>query len=123
MGWSKYIVIPAWKVMIEVPKEVDDDTGNRYQDSLDKLESIFEDVDVCVFDKKLTEISLHDMASIVKIAEHSTIIGTEGDMHGTAPYLMMFLKSRKIQYDIIDETILDKPEVEKKYKDYVRVRR
>ena len=123
MGWSKYIIIPAWNVMIEVPREVDDNTGDRYKESIGKLESILEDTDICVFDKKIPEISLRDMTSIVKIAEHSTIIGTEGDLHSTAPYLMMFLKSRNISYELISELDLDKPEIKKKYENYIRVRR
>ena len=112
MGEVNYIVIPAFKVMFEIPKEYNDyDRG--IIEEYDKLQELVEESDKedrYIDDRKLKDITVHDVSSILSIfLKAGHICRLDESPHIT--FFLDFLQRYKIEAIIIGE--YDKKEMKK----------
>lgn len=125
MGWSNYIVIPRWKLLIEVSRDVNKiedyektaiekaiDEGNIDYDAHTDGEDI-----ISMGDIPISKITIKDLTELFKsynIVE--SLSGMDYDK-----LLLYWLKSRGIDFDIQSEHIADTKEYIKE--GYVMVER
>lgn len=112
MGWNNYLVIPSWNMLIETSRYIDEDTLDYISDNINGLTKEIEEFDPNILEENYNKFTLSGLASLVKIADKS-IVFQELDY---AYLFLMFLKSRDIQFEIIDEFFYD--ENKDKYKNY-----
>ena len=108
MGWSNYIIIEDWKMIIETNREVGE-LEDYIKESLDKMISDDTDIDVSVSDLKVSEITINHLCTLASAYENaSSLACTDADK-----LFLYWLESRDIEYDIKSEFNLDL----KKYKE------
>lgn len=108
MGWSNYIIIKDWKMIIETNREVDE-LEDYIKESLDKMIDDNTYVDISTSDLKVSDITVKDlctMASAYESASSLTCMNSD-------KLFLYWLESRDIEYEIKSEYNLDL----KKYKE------
>jgi hypothetical protein len=102
MGWSNYIIIEDWKMIIETNREVGE-LENYIKESLDKMISSDTDIDVSISDLKVSDITIKDLCTMASAYENaSSLASMEADK-----LFLYWLESRDIEYEIKSEFNLD----------------
>jgi hypothetical protein len=108
MGWSNYIIVEDWKMIIETTREVGE-LEYYIKKSLDRMISDDTDVDVSISDLKVGEITIKDLCALASAYENaSSIACTDPDK-----FFLYWLEGKDIEYQIKSEFNLDL----KKYKE------
>ncbi len=115
MGWSNYIIIDEWKVMVEVPREINND--DYFNDGLTELLRHMEEVDYDLLEDKVEDMTIDTLSRIFETTRK--VMFLSGDCGNVNIKLFLyFLNSKDISYRI------EEPEkYEGKYKDYIKVKR
>lgn len=125
MGWYNYIIIPKWKILIEVSRDVDDieDYENIAiekavsEESADERTYI-EGVNVIdMGDIAINKISIRDITELYKTYE---IVQSLSGMNYDKLFLF-WLKNREIEFEIKSEHNIDFDKYEKE--GFMRIRR
>jgi len=117
MGWSNFIVIPDWKLLIEVSRDLQTYNKDFTEESFDGL---FESVDNFNFEcleTKLTEVDLKTVSGMVAIVDNCSFL----QEFNYNEFLLVWLNNRKIDYKILSSFDIDNDE--EKYKDYKKISR
>ena len=115
MGWSNYIVIDDWKLLLEVPREISEE-DYFFNDNMKKLLTHMESVDYDLFDTKIKDITIDNLSEVFGIAKKVMFIDSECSDIDIKMFLY-FLKVRRINYRIEHEDV-----VRDKYKDYKKTK-
>lgn len=108
MGWSNYIIIEDWKMIIETNREVNE-LETYIKESLDKMIGDDTDIDVSISDLKVSNMTIKDLCALASAYENaSSIACMEADK-----LFLYWLESKDIEYQIKSEFNLDL----KKYKE------
>ena len=104
MGWTNYIIIPKWKLAIEVPRSVED-LESYEREAIEKLLSFCDEVDVFeILEKKYKDITLSDlrvMLNGLKILSNFESMNVES-------LLLYYLEVGKIEYEVVSEFDFEK---------------
>lgn len=115
MGWSNYIIIEDWKMIIETSRAVDE-LEDYIKESLDKMIHDI-DIDVCISDLKVSDITVKDLCILATAYENaSSLACMEVDK-----LFLYWLDSKRIKYDIKSEFNVDLDQY--KEKGYRTIRR
>lgn len=125
MGWSNYIIIKKWKILIEVSRDVDDieDYENAAiekafsEDSTDARTYMEGENIVDMGDVVINNISIRDISELYKTYE---IVQSLSGMNHDKLFLF-WLKNRGIDFTVESEHNIDKDEYEKE--GYLIIRR
>ena len=97
MGWSNYIIIEDWKMIIETSREADE-LEDYIKESLDKMISNT-DIDISTSDLKVSDMTIKDLCTLASACENaSTLSCMELDK-----LLLYWLESKDITYEIESE--------------------
>ena len=112
MGWSNYIIIEDWKMMIETNRAVNE-LEDYIKQSLDKMIENDTDIDVCISDLKFSDITVKDLCILATVYENASSFA-----HMEIDKLFLYwLESKDIKYGIQSEFNVDiKQYIEKGYK-------
>ena len=111
MGWSNYIVIPRWKLLIEVSRDVNDLADYEKaaideiigSDSLD-FDTHFDGEDVVEMGNvPISEITIRDLAELYK--RHDIVQSLAGMDYNKL--FLYWLKSRGIDFGVKSEYTID----------------
>ncbi len=96
MGWSNYIIIPDWKMVIETNRSV-----NELEDYIkEALEKIIKEVtDLDLGDLKLSDITIKDLCTLSSAYENTSYL-SELD---TDKLFLYWLEWKDINYEIESE--------------------
>lgn len=108
MGWSNYIIIEEWKMIIETSREVDE-LETYIKESLDKMTSDDTDIDVNTSDLKVSEITINHLCTLVSAYDNASSLARME----TDKLFLYWLESKGIEYQIKSEFNIDL----KKYKE------
>lgn len=101
MGWTNFIIIDRWKMLIEVNRSV----GEIEEYITDALNSIIdsEDIDIDISNLKVSDITVKDLCILASAYENaSSLSQLEIDK-----LFLYWLDSRNIEYDIKSEYNVD----------------
>jgi len=103
MGWCNYVLIPKWKIMIEVSRHINEDaleySYEQFNKLSDDIEEFGEDVIWKIPEKRLKELKVIDITRLYEIADKSVASYPEN-----RDYLLLYwLKSMGIEFEIRDE--------------------
>lgn len=112
MGWVNYIVIKDLKIMIQTSRYIDNETFDYTSENINGLVKEMEEFNPEILEKKFSEMTLIDLASLIKITDKTTVFQELDYTY----FLLMFLKARKKEFEIISEFDLDKRDDLKKYR-------
>lgn len=108
MGWSNYIIIEDWKMIIETNREVNE-LEAYIKESLGNMISDDTDIDVSISDLKVSNMTIKDLCTLASAYENaSSLACMEADK-----LFLYWLESKDIEYQIKSEFNLDL----KKYKE------
>jgi hypothetical protein len=107
MGWSNYIIIKDWKMIIETSRYVDS-LEDYIGESLDKMVNNGTE-DVNISDLKVSDITINDLCVLASAYENASSLA----YMETDKLFLYWLESKKIEYKIKSEIGLDL----KKYKE------
>ncbi len=111
MGWSNYIIIPDYKLLIEVPRNIDDieDYAENAIDSaideenIDVGENFEEECALTIDNVPINKITIKDIAKLYKRYEIvQNLAGTDYNV-----LLLFWLKKREIDFEIKSEYNMD----------------
>lgn len=102
MGWSNYIIIPEWKMIIETNREVDE-LEDYIKESLDKMIDDETDIDVSTSDLKVSDITIKDLCILASAYENTSSLACMN----SDKFLLYWLENRGVKYDIKSEYNLD----------------
>lgn len=98
MSWNEFIVIPNWKVIIEVQRGIQDGLMQYQKEALDKITEEFVDL----LDITVKNLNVQDIGTFAKIITHTNnLFEMRKDI-----FLLYWLDLYKIKYKIYSE--LDK---------------
>lgn len=98
MGWSNYIIIDQWKMLIETNRSVQD-LEDYIKERLDKIIDGDIDVDISTSDLKVSEITIKDLCVMAMALENTTALnGLEIDK-----LFLYWLERKNIEYKINSE--------------------
>lgn len=98
MGWSNYIIIEDWKMIIETSREVDE-LEDYIKESLDNIIDSDIDTDISTSDLKVNDITIKDLCTLASAYENvSTLSCMDIDK-----LLIYWLNSKGIKYNIESE--------------------
>ena len=107
MGWSNYIIVEDWKMIIETSREVDN-LEDYIKESLDKMiNNDTEDIDISSL--KVSDITIKDLCTLASVYENASSLA----FMGIDKLFLFWLESKEIKYEIKQEHGLDF----KKYKE------
>lgn len=108
MGWSNFIIIEDWKMIIETSREVYE-LDNYIKKSIDKIIGNDTDIDISTSDLKVGDITVKDLCAMAFVYENaSSLTCMDADK-----LFLYWLESRDIDYDIKSEFNLDLEEYRK----------
>lgn len=108
MGWSNYIIIEDWKMVIETNREVNE-LEDYIKKSLNKMISNDVDIDISTSDLKVNDITISHLCTLASAYDNaSSLACMEADK-----LFLYWLESKDIAYKIESEYNLDI----KKYKE------
>ena len=108
MGWNNFIIIEKWKMMIEMNRNVDE-LQDYIKDAIDKIIRHDTDIDISMSDLKVSDITIKDLCTMALACDNTnTLYGLDIDK-----FLLYWLESRNIEYNIKSEYNVDL----KEYKD------
>lgn len=108
MGWSNYIIIEDWKMVIETNREVNE-LEDYIKKSLNKMISNDADIDISTSDLKVNDITISHLCTLVSAYESASSLACME----TDKLFLYWLESKDIVYKIESEYNLDI----KKYKE------
>jgi hypothetical protein len=108
MGWSNYIIVEDWKMIIETSREVGE-LEDYIKKSLGKMTSDENDLDVSISDLKVSEMTIKDLCALASAYENASSIASMD----TDKLFLYWLEGKEIEYQIKSEFNLDL----KKYKE------
>ena len=102
MGWINYLIIPSWKIAIEMTRHVDE-----LEDYIEEaLDEILEMEDIEYMDEvKVKDLTISDLAELYNSHQILSKLVTIDD---AIVFLLYFLKKRGIEYEIVSEFEFDK---------------
>lgn len=102
MGWSNYIIIDKWKMIIETNREVDE-LEDYIEHAIDNIIDNDIDVDVDTSDLKINSMTVKDLCIMAFLYENaSALCGLHIDK-----LLLYWLKHKNIDYDTKSEYNID----------------
>lgn len=102
MGWSNYIIIEDWKMMIETNREVGE-LENYIKESLDKMIGNDTYIDESASNLKVSEITIKELCALASVYDNaSSLACIEIDK-----LFLYWLEGKDIEYDIKSEFNLD----------------
>lgn len=124
---KNYIVIDDWKVMIKIQDGIEGFV-DEFNDLLNELVDNLDGIDELVFKNKMFDISIKDFAKMVSVCEVLkkmqniyifSYIGGEPLYDFEGINLIRFLQSKKIKFEILDNTDSNHtPKIDKLKKTY-----
>jgi len=116
MGWTNYIIVPKLKLIVEVNRGINE--SNNYQNkALDYLtdeERLFDvDEEQNIGDRSIKNLSVKDLTLLFSMYEQSSKIS---DME-TDRFLLYWLESKGIKYEIKSEFQINENNYLEKYKE------
>lgn len=115
MGWSNFIIIEDWKILIESSREVGE-LEDYIKESLDKIISDTTDIDISISDLKVSDITLKDLCVLASAYENVSALA----YMNVDKLLIYWLECREIEYDIKSEYNLDIEEYKEKGYNIIR---
>lgn len=116
MGWSNYIIIADWKLVIETNRDVNELEDYR-SSALDRIIDDENIDDTDMINVKLNELTVGNLAILLNsYTNMSDLVGIEPDK-----LFLYWLESRSIEYDIKSEHNINTDEF--KEKGYIIIRR
>jgi len=95
MGWSNYLIIPKWKIIIEIPRHVDE-LYEAKENALDWLiDHYYSDIE----SKKINELTIDDLSELYNVFDSARYLA-ESD---SSEFLLYFLKKNNIEFEIKSE--------------------
>ena len=102
MGWSNYIIIEKWKMIIETNREVGE-LEDYIKESLDKIIRDDKDIDINILDLKVSDITIKDLCALAFAYENTSALSyMEIDK-----LFLYWLESKSIEYDVKSEFNID----------------
>lgn len=101
MGWVNYVIIKKWKIMFEISRHVsdlDEDAEEEIKKLWNESESYYNKIDK-VRNKKISDIRVCDIQVLSSFSESYVKISTIDSDN----FLLYWLKSKEIDYEILSE--------------------
>jgi len=115
MGWINYIVVPQWKVKIQVNRETDS-LSEHVEKSLETLADGLEELDIYeIKQKKLTDLTAGDFEVLMKCGE----ICSSLEQFDLGQLMLFWLNRNDAEYVIVSEH--DPMLTESEAKDYLTI--
>lgn len=117
MGWSNYIIIPEWKVLVEVPREIDDLGEYIYtalenvidEENTDNRTYLEGENIIDMSDVQINNITIRDLVELYKSYDIvQSLAGISYDR-----FFLFWLKKRDIEFSIESEYMVKEKEYEK----------
>lgn len=102
MGWSNYVLIPSWKMIIETSKEVDE-LEEYVKKSLDNMIQSDLDTDLSTSDLKISDITIKDLCTLASAYDNASTLA----FMNIDKFLLYWLESKDIKYEINSEFNID----------------
>lgn len=100
MGWVNYIIVPDWKMKFVVTRSFEED--EELFEKINNLSLTQEALHDCeALDKQIKSLTMGDVRTVIDCAKSINPIYFD---EFPASGLILFLKSRKIDFEIISET-------------------
>ena len=98
MGWTNFIIIPDWKLVIEAHRSVEN-LEDYIKEALDKLINNNVDIDIDLSDLKVNDITVKDLCGLASAHDNaSSLYGLDTDK-----LFLYWLESKDIEYEIKSE--------------------
>lgn len=108
MGWSNFIIVEDWKMIIETSKEVYE-LDDYIKESLDKMIDCSIDTDISTSDLKVNDITVKDLCVMAFAYDNASALACID----TDKLFLYWLKSRDITYETKSEFSIDLKEYKK----------
>lgn len=95
MGWSNYIIIEDWKMVIETNRSVED-IEDYISDALDKMIDDDIDIDVNISDLKVNDITIKNLCILASAYDSASSLS----QLDTDKLFLYWLKNRDIEYEV-----------------------
>ena len=110
MGWSNYVIVEDWKMIIETHREVGE-LEDCIKESLDKMMINHDiDIDICMSDLKVSDITVKDLCVLSSAYDNASSLAGMG----IDKLFLYWLDSKNIKYDIKSEFNVDLEEYKEK---------
>lgn len=116
MGWSNYIIIEDWKMVIETNRSVED-IEDYISDALDKMIDDDIDIDVNISDLKVNDITIKNLCILASAYDSASSLS----QLDTDKLFLYWLKNRDIEYIIKSEFTIDIKEYKKNGYNVIRL--
>ena len=98
MGWSNFIIIEKWKMIIEANRSVNE-LEHYIKDAIDKMIDNDTEIDIDISDLKVSDITVKDLCILASAYDNaSAIYQLDSDK-----LFLYWLESRNIEYEIKSE--------------------
>lgn len=116
MGWTNFIIIEKWKMLIESNRSVEE-LEDYIKEALEKIISDNTDIDISTSDLKISDVTVKDLCLLASAYENaSALYGLEIDK-----LFLYWLENRDIEYEIKSEYNIKIEEYENKGYNIIRL--
>lgn len=116
MGWSNYIIIQNWKIIIETNRSVED-IEDYIKEAIDKMTGYSVDIGVDTSDLKVSDITIKDLCALASAYDSASAL-SQLDIDKIFLY---WLESRDIEYEIKSEYNIDIKQYEENGYNVIRI--
>ena len=102
MGWSNYIIIPNWKIIIETNRSVRE-LENYITEAIDKIIHSDTDIDFETSDLKISDMTVKDLCILTSAYDNTSSL-SQLDVD---KILLYWLEYRNIEYEVKSEFQVD----------------
>ena len=116
MGWSNYIIIPSWKIIIETNRNVQD-IEDYIKEAIDKMIDYCIDIGVDNSDLKVSDITVKDLCALASAYDNASAL-SQLDVDKIFLY---WLERKNIEYEIKSEYNVDIKQYEENGYNIIRI--
>lgn len=98
MGWSNFIIIEKWKMVIETNRSVSE-LEDYIKDAIDKMIDNDTEIDIDISDLKVSDITVKDLCTLASAYDNAnSLCQLDSDK-----LFLYWLESRNVEYEIKSE--------------------
>lgn len=116
MGWTNFVIIEKWKMIIETNRNVDE-LEDYIKDAIDNIISNDTEIDVSTSDLKVSDMTVRDLCTMASAYENTSALCR---LHIDKLFLY-WLESKDIEYNIESEYTIDLEEYKDKGYNIIRI--
>lgn len=123
MGWANYIVIPDWKMMMEISRYCNQDDLEYIKKDLELIDNLQEELALYMGEDEASfnNTTMHEMSLRYIHSKKCERLFNLCDYNLNEFMFMLLLENYKIEYTVISESEVDDREDE--FKDFQRISR